>query len=62
MRHAGGAAMSKNEKANRTQVILLGTEAIVQIPNSLPDRVKKANGLQRRVAGFHGSFYNCLNF
>ena len=60
--HRGAvAAMPANEKSDPVQVNFFSAQAIVQVTNPLPDLVEQADGLQRRTAGFHGSFYNWIN-
>lgn len=52
MRHVAVAAMPSGKKTNPVQVSFPGAEAIVQIPNPVPDLVRQAGRLQGRIAGF----------
>ncbi|MEY3740330.1 MAG: hypothetical protein RLZZ192_1006, partial [Pseudomonadota bacterium] len=45
-----------NKKKNPINVILLGFEAIVLIPNLLAHLIEQAGGLLGRSTGFHGQF------
>ena len=58
--HRAIAAMPLEVKPYQIQVGLqagfFSTEAIVKVTNPLPDLVKQAKRLQRRVAGLHDCF------
>ena len=50
-----------DEKTNSIEVIFLGFEAIVHIPNPLAHVNEQAGGLQGRSTGFHGKFIPLQN-
>jgi hypothetical protein len=50
------ACRPTNEESQLVEIDLLGTEAIVHVPNALAQLVQHTGGLQRRSAGFHGIF------
>src|ERR1035437_10096513 len=62
MPHLATARRPSNEKTRPVKVNLLGTEAIVHVPNTLTQLVQHTGGLQRGIAGFHGIFITgCLS-
>jgi hypothetical protein len=62
MPHLATARRPSNKKTRPVKVNLLGTEAIVHVPNTLTQLVQHTGGLQRGIAGFHGIFITgCLS-
>jgi hypothetical protein len=56
------ASRPANEKTHPVHIDLFSTEAIVHAPNALAQLIQHADGLQWRVAGFHGIFITgCLS-
>lgn len=49
-------ATPANEKTHPVDIDLFGAEAIVHVPKALAQLVQRAEGLQRKVAEFHGMF------
>lgn len=49
-------ARTANEEADPVDIHLPGAEAIVQIPNALPNLADQAGVAKSRHAGFHAQF------
>jgi hypothetical protein len=52
MLHDAVPTVPADEKSLKVQIGLLGLEAIVQVPDPLPNLIEKAGRVKNRCAGF----------